>query len=105
MYLHNKNIKDAEHYFLKSLEIDDTNIIVLDNLFNFYIKIRSYKKAEEINSKIEKIDQNSTALQYNKIELLIINKKFDQAEKALKEIIDKNKNVTAYLKLATVYRS
>ena len=103
-YLHNKNVKEAEYYFLKSLEFDSSNITVLDNLFNFYLTIRKYKKAKEIYNKINQIGKKDNSLLLNKIELLLLNKKFDEAENILKSIIDNDKYLGAYLKLLTIYR-
>ena len=98
-----QNIDDAEEYYLKALEFDQNDKLIINNLLILYLRIGDKDNIEKFYKKAQLIDENYIEFKLNKSDYLLSKDKIEDAIKILKSIIENSKNYTAYTKLAKIY--
>ena len=98
-----QNIGDAEEYYLKALEFDQNDKLIINNLLILYLRIGDKDNIEKFYKKAQLIDENYIEFKLNKSDYLLSKDKIEDAIKILKSIIENSKNYTAYTKLAKIY--
>ena len=103
MFLGAQNIDEAKNYYLKALEFDQNNKLIVNNLLILFLRIGDKNKAEYFYRKAREIDENYIEFKLNESDYLISKGKIEDAIKCLKTIIDNSKNYVAYTKLSKIY--
>ena len=98
-----QQIRNAEYYYLKALEIDQNDKLIVNNLLILYLRIEDKTKIEQFFKKAEQIDKNYIEFRLNKSDYFLFKDKIEEAIKLLKTIIQESKNYIAYTKLAKIY--
>ncbi len=98
-----REVNNAENYYLKALEIDQHDKLIINNLLILYLRIGEKDKIEQFYKKAELIDENYIEFKLNKSDYFLFRDKIEKAIELLKSIIEDSKNYTAYTKLAKIY--
>ena len=98
-----QQIDNAKNYYLKALEIDQNDKLIINNLLIIYLRIGEKDKIEQFYKKAEQIDENYIEFKLNKSDYFLFKDKIENAIELLKSIIEDTKNYTAYTKLAKIY--
>ena len=98
-----QQIRNAEYYYLKALEIDQNDKLIVNNLLILYLRIEDKTKIEQFFKKAEQIDKNYIEFRLNKSDYFLSKDKIEEAINLLKTIIQESKNYIAYTKLAKIY--
>ena len=98
-----QNIDEAKNYYLKALEFDQNDKLIVNNLLILFLRIGDKNKAEYFYKKAQEIDENYIEFKLNKSDYLLSEDKIEDAIKCLKAIIDNSKNYVAYTKLSKIY--
>ena len=98
-----QQIDNAKHYYLKALETDQNDKLIINNLLIIYLRIGEKDKIEQFYKKAEQIDENYIEFKLNKSDYFLFKDKIENAIELLKSIIEDTKNYTAYTKLAKIY--
>ena len=98
-----QQIKNAEYYYLKALEIDQNDKLIVNNLLILYLRIEDKTKIEQFFKRAEQIDKNYIEFKLNKSDYFLYKDKIEEAIKLLKTIVQESKNYIAYTKLAKIY--
>ena len=98
-----QQIDNAKHYYLKALETDQNDKLIINNLLIIYLRIGEKDKIEQFYKKAEQIDENYIEFKLNKADYFLFKDKIENAIELLKSIIENTKNYTAYTKLAKIY--
>tara|TARA_Y100000591_G_scaffold125259_1_gene107130 strand:+ start:812 stop:2536 length:1725 start_codon:yes stop_codon:yes gene_type:complete len=98
-----QNIDDAKDYYLKALEFDQNDKLIINNLLILYLRIGDKDNIEKFYKRAQLIDENYIEFKLNKSDYLLSKDKIEDAIKILKSIIESSKNYTAYTKLAKIY--
>ena len=97
-----KNDKSIE-FFTLAFEEDQSNKIIFNNLINAQIKTRNIDKIEKLLEKAKLLDENYNEYLYNKAQLFILKKQFEEAIIILKDLIKKYKDSKYALLLSKIY--
>ncbi len=102
-FLGDRNIDEAKNYYLKALEFDHNDKLIVNNLLILFIRIGDKENAEHFFNRAQKIDKNYIEFKLNKSEYLLHQNKIEDAINCLKDIITESKNYIAYTKLSKIY--
>ena len=102
-FLANKNIDEAKNYYLKALELNQNDKIIVNNLLILFLRIGDKNRAEFFYKKAQELDENYIEFKLNKSDYLLSKNKIEDAINCLKTIINNSKNYTAYTKLFKIY--
>ena len=102
-FLGDQNIDEAKNYYLKALEFDHNDKLIVNNLLILFLRIGDKENAEHFFNRAQKIDKDYIEFKLNKSEYLLSQNKIEDAINCLKDIITESKNYIAYTKLSKIY--
>ena len=102
-YLSSENIIEAKNYYLRALEFDQDDKVILNNLLILYLRIGEKDKSEYFYKKAKEIDENYIEFRLNESEYYFSKNNHQKSIEILQSIINKTKNYVAYSKLAKIY--
>ena len=102
-YLSSENIVEAKNYYLKALEFDQDDKVILNNLLILYLRIGEKDKLEYFYKKAKEVDENYIEFRLNESEYFFLKNNHQKSIEILQSIINKTKNYIAYSKLAKIY--
>ena len=102
-FLGDENINEAKNYYLKALEYDYNDKLIVNNLLILFLRIGDKENTEYFFNRAQEIDKNYIEFKLNKSEYLFFENKIEDAINCLKEIIKESKNYVAYTKLSKIY--
>ena len=102
-FLGDQNIDEAKNYYLKALEFDYNDKLIVNNLLILFLRIGDKENAEHFFNRAQEIDKDYIEFKLNKSEYLLSQNKIEDAINCLKDIITESKNYIAYTKLSKIY--
>ncbi len=102
-FLGDQNIYEAKDYYLKALEIDHDDKLIVNNLLILFLRIGDKDNIEYFYNRAQEIDKDYIEFKLNKSEYLLFKHKIKEAIDCLKNIINESKNYVAYTKLSKIY--
>ncbi len=102
-FLGTQNINEAKNYYLKALEFDHKDKLVVNNLLILFLRIGDKDNVEYFYKRAQEIDKDYIEFKLNKSDYLLFNDKIEEAINCLKNIIIDSKNYVAYTKLYKIY--
>ncbi len=102
-FLGAQNIDEAKNYYLKALEFDHNDKLIVNNLLLLFLRIGDKENAEYFFNRAQEIDKDYIEFKLNKSEYLLFQDKIEDAVNYLKNIISETKNYVAYTKLSKIY--
>ena len=102
-FLGDQNIDEAKNYYLKALEFDHNDKLIVNNLLILFLRIGDKENAEHFFNRAQEIDKDYIEFKLNKSEYLLSQNKIEDAINCLKDIITESKNYIAYTKLSKIY--
>ena len=102
-FLGDQNIDEAKNYYLKALEFDHNDKLIVNNLLILFLRIGDKENAEHFFNRAQEIDKDYIEFKLNKSEYLLSQNKVEDAINCLKKIISESKNYIAYTKLSKIY--
>ena len=102
-FLGAQNINEAKNYYLKALEFDHKDKLIINNLLILFLRIGDKDKIEHFYNRAQEIDKDYIEFKLNKSEYLLFNDKIEEAINCLKNLISESKNYVAYTKLSKIY--
>ena len=103
IYLQLDMITNSIKFFSLSLNEDQNNKVVINNLIKAHIKNRDLNEIEKFLKKAESIDNKYSEYLHNTAELLILKKQFDKAILILKNLIKINNDPKYFLLLSKIF--
>ncbi len=102
-FLGDQNIEEAKNYYLKALEFDHNDKLIVNNLLILFLRIGDKENTEHFFNRAQEIDKDYIEFKLNKSEYLLSQNKIEDAINCLKDIITESKNYIAYTKLSKIY--
>ena len=102
-FLGAQNINEAKNYYLKALEFDNKDKLIVNNLLILFLRIGDKDNVEYFYNRAREIDKDYIEFKLNESEYLLFNDKIEEAINCLKNIISESKNYVAYTKLSKIY--
>ena len=91
-----QQIRNAEYYYLKALEIDQNDKLIVNNLLILYLRIENKTKIEQFFKKAEQIDKNYIEFRLNKSDYFLSKDKIEESINLLKTIVQDQKLYCLY---------
>ena len=98
-----QNINEAKYYYLKALELDHNDKLIVNNLLILFLRIGDKDNIEYFYKRAQEIDKDYIEFKLNESEYLLFNDKIKEAINCLKNLISESKNYVAYTKLSKIY--
>ncbi len=103
--LKEQNYSDAIKFFRKALEINEKSAIINFYLASAYQHNKELAKAEIFLNKAEKLDSSNPMIKYQKANILINKKKYEEALKILSELNEKMpKEAPIHILIGNIYK-
>ncbi len=93
IFLKKNKLKDSLNYFLKALDLDQNDKLIINNILLNYIKLRDEENSDLYFRKAKIIDENYIEFVFNNAEYFILK---NQIQKAI-EILSNHKDKTKFL--------